>query len=155
MCKEPDAQPLHTRRPALTAPPTRTPHPAGSTFLITEALRGEGGRLFNLAGERFMPTHDVRAELAPRDVVARAIHGQMTRRGDTHVLLDISHKPAAHVRSHFPNIAAHCMGLGLDITRDPIPVAPAQHYMCGGVQAGLLGETTIQGLFACGEVACR
>jgi L-aspartate oxidase len=126
----------------------------GRTFLITEAVRGEGGRLYNLAGERFMAGYDARLELAPRDVVARAIQDQMLRRGEAHVWLDISHKPADELRAHFPNIAARCAAQGVDITAGPIPVLPAQHYMCGGVQTGLLGETSVQGLFACGEVAC-
>ena len=85
---------------------------------------------------RFMSRIDSRKELAPRDVVARAIHAQMAERGDPHVLLDVSHAPAAEVLAHFPNIAAHCATAGVDITREPIPVAPAQHYMCGGVQVG-------------------
>jgi L-aspartate oxidase len=101
-----------------------------------------------------MPKYDSRLELAPRDVVARAIQDQMLSAGEPHVLLDVSHKPAAEVISHFPNIAARCAEDGIDITKDPIPVLPAQHYMCGGVSAGLRGETSIQGLFACGEVAC-
>lgn len=101
-----------------------------------------------------MPSYDSRLELAPRDIVARAIQDQMLATGTPHVLLDISHKPAAEVLSHFPNIAARCAQQGIDITKDPIPVLPAQHYMCGGVAAGLRGETSVQGLFACGEVAC-
>ena len=138
--------------------PTALYHPESvgeSAFLITEAVRGAGGRLYNLGGERFMPCYDARAELAPRDVVARAIDDQLKARGDTHVLLDISHRDANEVLAHFPNIAAHCKEvLGLDITRDRIPVVPAAHYFCGGVSAGLDGETAIGGLFICGEAAC-
>jgi len=127
---------------------------SGRSFLISEAVRGEGGLLYNQAGDRFMTRYDDRLELAPRDVVARAIQDQMLARGDSHVLLDISHMPAAETLAHFPNIAARCAESGVDITRDPIPVVPAQHYMCGGVQTGLTGETSVPGLFACGEVAC-
>jgi L-aspartate oxidase len=127
----------------------------GRAFLVTEAVRGEGGRLLSADGaRRFMPGVDPRAELAPRDVVARAIHAEMAAAGSTHVLLDISHRPAAEVRAAFPTVAAHCAALGVDITAEPVPVVPAQHYMCGGVAAGLDGETTLAGLYACGEVAC-
>ncbi|EFJ45376.1 L-aspartate oxidase [Volvox carteri f. nagariensis] len=130
------------------------PSGTGSAFLISEAVRGEGGILFNMRGERFMEQYDERLELAPRDIVARSIHDQMLRHGNPHVLLDISHKPRHDVLHHFPNIAAKCMELGIDITQDPIPVLPVQHYTCGGVNTGLLGETNVQGLYACGEVAC-
>ena len=124
------------------------------TFLISEALRGEGAVLRNLAGERFMQAADERAELAPRDVVARAIHSQIMAEGDPHVWLDISHLPRSKVLRSFPAIAAHCRQQGIDITSEAIPVAPSQHYFCGGVKTGLRGETSIPGLFACGEVAC-
>lgn len=131
-----------------------SPGGKGRNFLISEAVRGEGGILYNTAGERFMAQYDGRLELAPRDVVARSIHDQLLSRNDTHVLLDISHKPRAEVLSHFPSIASTCMEHGIDITNEPIPVVPVQHYMCGGVQTGLLGETSVQGLYACGEVSC-
>lgn len=125
-----------------------------NAFLITEAVRGDGGLLYNLNMERFMPLYDERAELAPRDVVARGIDDQLKKREEKYVLLDISHKPRDKILSHFPNIAAECLKHGLDITRQPIPVVPAAHYMCGGVRAGLEGETNIKGLYVAGEVAC-
>ncbi|KAL6629789.1 hypothetical protein ACP70R_029554 [Stipagrostis hirtigluma subsp. patula] len=125
-----------------------------NAFLITEAVRGDGGILYNQSMERFMPMYDDRAELAPRDVVARSIDDQLKKRGEKYVLLDISHKPREKVLAHFPNIAAECLRYGLDITRQPIPVVPAAHYMCGGVRAGLQGETNVKGLYVAGEVAC-
>jgi len=134
--------------------PTCLYHPSARSFLLSEALRGEGGVLRTLDGTRFMPAVHPDAELAPRDVVARAIDREMKRRGEPHVLLDMTHRPAARVRERFPNIAAALARFGLDLTRDPIPVVPAAHYMCGGVQAALSGRTAIDGLIALGEVAC-
>ncbi|KAJ9564597.1 hypothetical protein OSB04_000563 [Centaurea solstitialis] len=131
--------------------PTKTRENA---FLISEAVRGDGGLLYNLDMERFMPMYDERAELAPRDVVARSIDDQIKKRNEKYVLLDISHKGRDEILSHFPNIAAECLKYGLDITRQPIPVVPAAHYMCGGVRAGLQGETNVRGLYVAGEVAC-
>eukprot|EP01026_Neomeris_dumetosa_P005795 TRINITY_DN1173_c0_g1_i3.p1 TRINITY_DN1173_c0_g1~~TRINITY_DN1173_c0_g1_i3.p1 ORF type:complete len:654 (-),score=123.83 TRINITY_DN1173_c0_g1_i3:390-2351(-) len=129
------------------------PNQAGSSFLITEAVRGEGGLLFDINGVRFMPEYDSRLELAPRDVVARSIQAQMQKTDAPHVWLDISHKSADKIVSHFPTINRKCLELGIDITKDPIPVVPAQHYLCGGIVTGMLGESDVQGLFACGEAA--
>ena len=139
--------------------PTILFHKDSRTFLITEALRGEGALLKlpderGHAGERFMPRFDERAELAPRDVVARAIDYEMKRLGLDYVHLDITHKPAEFIRSHFPSIHARCLELGLDITRQPIPVVPAAHYTGGGVMTDLDGRTDVEGLYAIGEVAC-
>ncbi|HEY3216527.1 MAG TPA: L-aspartate oxidase [Candidatus Eisenbacteria bacterium] len=134
--------------------PTCLYHPEAKSFLLSEALRGEGAVLRTLDGTRFMPRYHPSAELAPRDVVARAIDREMKRRGEAHVYLDISHRRAASVRARFPNIVAALRGFGLDLTRDPIPVVPAAHYMCGGVCADLRGRTALRGLLAVGEVAC-
>lgn len=137
---------------ALFAPGAELP--GGSAFLISEAVRGDGGRLYNAAGERFMGRYDGRGELAPRDVVARAIAAECARERQPCAFLDCSHLAAAAVLAHFPTIAAHCSALGIDITTDRIPVTPAAHYFCGGVVTGLDGATSVPGLLAAGEVAC-
>ena len=137
--------------------PTGLYHPHAKSFLISEAVRGEGGRLLlppSAGGARFMPDHDPRAELAPRDVVARAIDYEMKRHGLDCVHLDISHQSPAFLQEHFPNILAHCASLGIDITKEPIPVVPTAHFTCGGVLTDLAGRTDLPGLHAVGEVAC-
>lgn len=131
--------------------PTCLYHPQDRTFLVTEALRGEGAQLKLPDGARFMPNHDERAELAPRDIVARAIDFEMKKHGLDYVLLDATHLGEAFLKEHFPTIYARCMALGIDIAKKPIPVVPAAHYTCGGVVTDLKGKTDLPGLYAVGE----
>lgn len=134
--------------------PTALYSPDGDRFLISEAVRGEGAVLRNLEGEAFMPGYDERRDLAPRDVVARAIDSEMKKSGAPHVWLDITHRSEAELRDRFPNIFEACMRKGINMAEQYIPVVPAMHYLCGGVKTDMNAATDLPGLFACGEVAC-
>lgn len=135
--------------------PTALYHPGDRpSFLITEAMRGYGAVLRNLKGEEFMHKYDPRLSLAPRDIVARAIDSEMKQNGDDHVYLDVTHKDPEETRRHFPNIYRKCLSLGIDITKDYIPVAPAAHYLCGGIKVDGNGESSIKRLYAVGECSC-
>ena len=135
--------------------PTALFHPGDRpSFLITEAMRGYGGVLRDSSGKEFMQKYDPRLSLAPRDIVARAIDNEMKLRGEDHVYLDVTHKDPEETKKHFPNIYNKCLSLGIDITKEYIPVAPAAHYLCGGIKVDLDGQSSIKRLYAIGECSC-